>query len=58
MKKTFSKDGHNYTVIPVENSDELTIIRDGRFTKRTSNMALYNVTNDNVQSIIANLFEQ
>ena len=34
MVQEFNKNGHHYRVVPVENSDEYVIIRDGRQTRR------------------------
>ena len=34
MMNDFIFNGHNYKVVPVENSDEYTIIKDGRTSRR------------------------
>ena len=30
----FTKDGHHYKVVPIENSNEYSVIKDTRFTRR------------------------
>ena len=33
-KITFEKDGHQYTIVPIENSNEYSVIKDNRFARK------------------------
>lgn len=55
--KSFHHKGHDYTVVPVENSDQYVAIRDNRTVAYTDDINLYISTEfDEVRDQIAQLF--
>ena len=55
--KSFHHKGHDYTVVPVENSDQNVAIRDNRTVAYTSDINLYLSTEfDEARDQIAQLF--
>ncbi len=51
----FTKDGHHYKVVPIENSNEYSVIKDNRFS-RTAGPSLFKRHYDEAGHLIAESF--
>lgn len=59
MTKEFTHNGHSYSVLPVENSDQFVVVRDNRTVRYTSDSRLYNLADEDfIRDRIAALFNK
>ena len=42
----FTDNGHHYTIVPIENSDEFSVVKDNRFTRRADSSIIDRLYNE------------
>lgn len=42
----FTDYGHHYTIVPIENSDEFSVVKDNRFTRRADSSIIDRIYNE------------